>query len=93
MRVCRGVPPCAPESTRTKHVMIKRAHAEERPYRLIVPVVLHFRPLVAYFLPLLGGGNVTPNVTLRPPPPYLKGLVFRVNPCQKMVINRVKRGG
>jgi len=27
--------------------MIKRAHAEERPYRLIVPVVLHFRLLVA----------------------------------------------
>ena len=47
MRVCRGAPPCAPESTRTKHVMIKRAHAEERPYRLIVPVVLHFLLLAA----------------------------------------------
>ena len=54
MRVCRGVPPCAPETTRTKHVMIKRAHTEERPYKLIVPVVLHFRLLVAYFLLLVG---------------------------------------
>ena len=25
-------------------------------------------------LPLLGGGNVTHHVTLRPPTPYLKGL-------------------
>ena len=33
--------------------MIKRAHAEERPYRLIVPVVLLFRPLVAHFLLLV----------------------------------------
>ncbi len=45
MRVCRGVPPCAPETTSTKPVMIKRAHAEERPYKSIVPVVLHFLPL------------------------------------------------
>ena len=37
--------------------MIKRAHTEERPYRLIVPVVLHFRPLVAHFLLLVGGGQ------------------------------------
>ena len=52
-----GVPPCAPESTRTKHVMIKRAHTEERPYRLIVPVVLHFLPLAAHFRPLVRGGQ------------------------------------
>ena len=57
MRVCRGAPPCAPETTRIKLVLIKRAHAEERPYRLIVPVVLHFRLLVAYFLLLAGGGQ------------------------------------
>ena len=37
--------------------MIKRAHAEERPYRLIVPVVLHFLPLAAYFRPLVRGGQ------------------------------------
>ena len=53
MRVCRGAPSCAPETTRIKLVMIKRAHAEVRPYRLIVPVVLHFRLLVAYFLLLV----------------------------------------
>ena len=57
MRICRGAPPCAPESTGTKHVMIKRAHTEVRPYRLIVLVVLHFLPLAAYFRLLAGGGQ------------------------------------
>ena len=39
------------------HVVIKRAHTEVRPYRLIVPVVLYFRLLVAHFLLLVGGGQ------------------------------------
>ena len=63
-------PQCSP------HVDVKRAHTEERPYKLIMPVVLHF-------LLLAGGGQEgIVRHTLR---------FLRINPPQLPLSKREKR--
>ena len=42
-----GAYPCVRPKPREPNLMIKRAHTEVRPYRLIVPVVLHFLLVLA----------------------------------------------